>query len=79
MVPEAGRRRSEAVTTATSLGVKSNTVTQSDSALACVHCGNTESTSDHPAYVGGRGYICQRFCDDAVACWQRWDEAHGLT
>jgi hypothetical protein len=44
----------------------------------CVHCGSTQGTSDQWVYAGGRGRVLQRLCEDAVACWARWDQTHGL-
>jgi len=48
--------------------------------LTCDHCDhNAEDVRPVAVYVGGRGYETRLRCSDEVACWARWDSAHGFT
>ncbi len=44
--------------------------------LTCGHCKHTGPDVSETVNRWGTRYIA---CDDAMACWWRWDTAHGLT
>lgn len=42
----------------------------------CCECGATEGLTDRQYYVGGRGYLWVRECEDLSACaWRRAQKA----
>lgn len=55
-----------------------NAQKESAAMTTCPTCGCGSDLVDRIVYLGGHGYVAVVECRDRVACWTRYDLAHGL-